>query len=85
MANDRGGLQPTPEERNARGTLERIKDKVEALIVQMEDTLANNPTSMSMLRRRIKSAEKAWTEFEGQYDRLRAIAWENQAEQHRTY
>ena len=64
----------TPEERNARGTLERIKDKVEALIVQMEDTLANNPTSTSMLWRRIKSAEKAWTEFEDQYDRLRAIA-----------
>ena len=28
----------TPEERNARDTLERIKDEVEALIVQMEDT-----------------------------------------------
>ena len=49
----------TPEECNAWATLERIKDKVEALIVQMEDTLANNPTSTSMLQRRIKNAEKA--------------------------
>ena len=70
----RGGLQPTPEERNAWATLERLKDKVEALIGQMENTLATNPTSTSALQKRIKSAEKAWTEFEGQYDRLRAIA-----------
>ena len=64
----------TPEERNARDTLERIKDKVEALIVQMENTLAINPTSTSALQRRVKHTEKAWTEFEGQYDWLRAIA-----------
>ena len=82
---DRGGLQPTPEERNARDTLECIKDKVEALIMQMENTLAINPTSMSALQRRVKNTEKAWTEFEGQYDRLRAIARENQAEQDRAY
>ena len=81
----------TPEERNAQDTLERIKDKVEALIVQMENTLATNPTSTSALRRRIKNAEKAWTEFEGQYDRLRAIAGQGrlqdqvQAEQDRAY
>ena len=55
----------TPEERNARDTLERIKDKVEALIVQMENTLAINPTSTSALQRRVKNIEKAWTEFEG--------------------
>ena len=77
----RGGLQPTPEERNAfgvlrdffyqaRDTLGRLKDKVEYLIVQMEDTLATNPTSTSALRRRIKNLEKAWIEFEAQYDRL---------------
>ena len=58
----------TPEERNARDTLERIKDKVEALIVQMENTLAINPTPTSALQRRIKNTEKAWTKFEGQYD-----------------
>ena len=39
----------TPEEHNARGTLERIKDKVEALIVQMENVLAINPTPTSAL------------------------------------
>ena len=75
----------TPEEHNARDTLERIKEKVEALIVQMENALATNPTPTSALWRRIKNAEKAWTEFEGQYDQLHAIAGENQAEQHHTY
>ena len=86
----RGGLQPTPEERNARDTLERLKDKVETLIVQMENTLAINTTSTSALQRRIKTTEKAWTEFEGQYDRLRAITGKGrpqdqvQAEQDRT-
>ena len=70
----------TPEERNAWDTLERIKDKVEALIVQMENMLAINPTSTSALQRRVKNTEKAWTKFEGQYDRLSAIAGENQAE-----
>ena len=75
----------TPEECNTWATLERIKDKVEALIVQMEDALATNPTPTSALWRRIKNVEKAWTEFKGQYDQLRAITGENQAEQHRTY
>ena len=42
--------------------------------MQMENMLVTNPTSTSALRRRIKNIEKAWTEFEGQYDRLRAIA-----------
>ena len=65
----------TPDERNARVTLERLKAKVENLIGQME-TLATNPTSTSALQRRISSAEKAWTTFEDQYDRLRAIAGE---------
>ena len=41
----------TPEERNARDTLERLKDKVETLIVQMENTLAINTTSTSALQR----------------------------------
>ena len=93
---------PTPEERNAlvflrdffyqaRDALGRLKDKVEVLIAQMEDTLATNPTSTSMLRRRIENAEKAWTEFEGQYDQLRAIAGQGRlqdqghAEQDSTY
>ena len=62
----------------ARDTLGCLKGKVEALIGQMENTLATNPTSMSLLRRRIKSTEKAWTEFEGQYDWLPAIAGEGQ-------
>ena len=58
----------TPKERNARDTLERLKDKVEALIGQMENTLATIPISMSALQKRVKSAEKAWTEFEDQYN-----------------
>ena len=64
----------TPEERNARDTLERLKDKVEALIGQIENTLATIPISTSALQKRIKSADKAWTEFEDQYDRLRATS-----------
>merc|ERR1711867_219337 len=51
----------------------------------MENTVVINTTSTSVLQRRIKNTEKAWTEFEGQYDQLRAITGENQAEQHRTY
>ena len=62
----KGGLQPSSEERNARATLERLKDKVEALIVQMENTLATNPTPTSALQRKVKHTEKAWTEFENQ-------------------
>ena len=58
----------TQEERNAWATLERLKDKVEALIVQIEKMLATNPASTSALQRRIESTEKAWTEFKGQYD-----------------
>ena len=78
----RGGFQPsgsdnmaTPDKRNARVTLERLKAKVDNLIGQME-TLTTNPTSTTALQRRISSAEKAWTAFEEQYDRLRAIAGE---------
>ena len=61
----RGGFQPsgsnnmaTPDERNARVTLERFKTKVDNLIGQME-TLTTNPTSTTALQRRISSAEKA--------------------------
>ena len=74
---ERGGLQPIPEDRKAfevlrdffyqaRDTLGRLKDKVEYLIVQMEDMLATNPTSTSALRRRIKNLERAWTKFKAQ-------------------
>ena len=65
----------TPDKRNARVTLEHLKAKVDNLIGQME-TLTTNPTSTTALQRRISSAEKAWTVFEEQYDRLRAIAGE---------
>ena len=47
----------TPEERNARDTLERLKDKVEALIGQMENTLVTIPISTSALQKRIQSTE----------------------------
>ena len=65
----RGGFQPsrsdnmaTPDEHNARVTLECLKAKVDNLIGQME-TLATNLTSTSVLQRRISSVEKAWTMF----------------------
>ena len=65
--------------------MERLKGKVDALIVQMENTLATNPTTTFALQTKVKHTEKAWTEFENQYDRLHAIAGENQAEQDRTH
>ena len=82
---DRGGLQPAPEERNAfgvlrdffyqaRDTLGRHKDKVEALIEQLEKTLATKKTATSALRRIIKNLENAWIEMEAQYDRLHDYA-----------
>ena len=70
----------TPEERNARNISERLKDKVEALIGQIENTLATIPISTSALQKRIKSAEEAWTEFEGQYDQLCAIVGEKRVQ-----
>ena len=66
----------TQEERNARATLEHLKGKVDALIVQMESVLASDPAPTSALRRRFKNAQKVWSEFQGQYDRLRVIAGE---------
>ena len=71
---ERGGLQPTAEECNDLIFPAVLKDKVEYLFAQMEDTLATNPTSTSALQRKIKNLEKAWIEFEAQYDRLRTIA-----------
>ena len=64
---ERGGLQPTPEECNPLVFLRGLKDKVEYLIVQMEDILATNPTSTSALWRRIKNLDRDWTNFEAQY------------------
>ena len=80
----------TPKERNARNTLECLKDKVDVLIGQMEDTLETNPISAPALQKRIESAEKAWNEFEGQYDKLHTAAGDRwvqdqvRAEQDRT-
>ena len=59
MANNRGGLQPTPEERKAWEALGCHKDEVETLIERMERTLATISTSMSSLRRIIKNLEDA--------------------------
>ena len=67
----------TSQERNARGALERVRNKVEALIEHMETASAANPTSTTTLQRKLKNTEKAWTELEGHYDRLRAITGEN--------
>ena len=75
---------PTSEEHSAlillkdffyqgRDALVRHKDKVEVLLAQMEDTMSTNPASTS-LRRRIEESERAWFEFENQYNQLRAIA-----------
>ena len=71
----------TQEKLEARATLERLKGKVENLIVQMESALGSDPVPTLSLRRRIKNSEKVWSEFEGQYDQLRAITEEDQAEQ----
>ena len=75
---------PNTEERSAlvflkdffyqsRDALARHKDKVEVLLAQMEDTMSTNPASTS-LRRRMEESERAWFEFENQYNQLRAIA-----------
>ena len=71
---ERGGLQPTAEECNDLVFLAVLKDKVEYLIAQMEDTLATNLTSTSALQKRIKNLEEAWIELEAHYNRLRTIA-----------
>ena len=55
----------TPQERDARNTWERLRDKVDVLIGKMEDTLETNPISAPALQKRIESAETAWNEFEG--------------------
>ena len=49
--------------------LSRHKDKVEVLLAQMEDTMSTNPASTS-LRRRMEGSERAWFEFENQYNQL---------------
>ena len=74
----------TCEERLARATFESLKDKVEDIIAQMESALASHTLPTSVLRGRFKNLEKAGTEFKVQYDWLRAIAGENQAEQDHT-
>ena len=76
MATDgkRGGLQPTAEECSDLIFFAVLKDKVEYLIAQTEDTLATNPTSTSALRKRSKNLVKAWIELKAHYDRLCTIA-----------
>ena len=75
---------PTSEERSALvflkdffyqgwDALGRLKDKVEVLLAQMEDTMSTNPASTSLWRR-IEESEWGWFEFENQYNQLRAIA-----------
>ena len=75
---------PSAEERSAlvflkdffyqsRDALGRHKDKVEVLLGQMEDSMSTNPASSS-LRRRMEESERAWFEFENQFNQLRAIA-----------
>ena len=69
-----GGLQPTAEECSDLVFYGVLKDRVEYLIAQMEDTLATNPTSTSALRKRSKKLVKAWIELKAHYDRLCTIA-----------
>ena len=68
-----GSLRPTAEECSDLVFFGVLKDRVEYLIAQMEDTLATNPTSTSALRKRSKNLEKAWIELEAHYDRLCTI------------
>ena len=70
----------TPQERDARNTWERLRDKVDVLIGKMEDTLETNPISAPALQKRIESAETAWNKFEGQYDKLHAAAGDRQVQ-----
>ena len=69
------------EERDIRATMERIKAKVENLMVQMESALGSDPVPMLSLPRRFSKAENVWAEYEGLYDQLRAITEEDQDEQ----
>ena len=75
---------PSSEERSALGFLKdyfyqsrdalvRHKDKVEVFLAQVEDSMLTNPASSS-LRRKMEESERAWFEFENQYNQLRAIA-----------
>ena len=68
------------EERDIRATMERIKAKVENLMVQMESALGSDPVPMLSLRRRFSKAENVWSEYEGLYDQLHAITEEDQDE-----
>ena len=60
----------TPEERDARNTFERLKDKVDFLVGQMENTLASILISVPALQKRIESTGTAWDDFEAQYDKM---------------
>ena len=73
----------TQEERDALAKVERLKGKVENIMVQMQSALLSDPVPTLSLRRKIKNSEKVWSEFEEQYDQLRSITEENQAEQDR--
>ena len=54
----------TQEERDALAKVERLKGKVENLMVQMQSTLLNDPVPMLSLQRRFSKAENV-TEYEG--------------------
>ena len=58
------------EERDIRATMERIKAKVENLMVQMESALGSDPVPMLSLRRRFSKVENVWAKYEGLYDQL---------------
>ena len=60
MANNRGGLQPTPKDQawDASGI---HKDNMEVRIAQMEKALATKSPSKSMLWTRIENIVRAWT------------------------
>ena len=73
----------TQEECDALAKVERLKGKVENIMVQMQSALLSDPVPMLSLRRKIKNSEKVWSKFEEQYDQLRSITEENQAEQDR--
>ena len=73
MANDRGGLQPTPEDQ-AQDAWGVHKDDVEVRIAQLEKTLAKKLISKPTLRTRMEKLEIASIEFEAQYNRLLTIA-----------
>ena len=54
---------------------------MDVLIGQVESTLETMPISMPVLWKRVENAEKAWDEFEGQYDKMRSATGDKRVQE----